>query len=115
MTTVYPSSNGYFQQHNVPCHKAHAISEFIVLKWPPQSSAVNQIEHLWDVVGRDIRIMKVLPTNLQQLCDAIISVWTKVSEKCFQNLVESVPRIIRAALKAKGGSSKVPCDKTSGQ
>ncbi len=46
MTTVYPSSDGYFQQHNAPCHKAQIISdwflehdnEFTLLKWPPQIS-----------------------------------------------------------------------------
>ncbi len=43
MTTVYPSSDGYFQQENAPCHKAQIISdwflehdnEFTLLKWPP--------------------------------------------------------------------------------
>ncbi len=43
MTTVYPSSDGYFQQDNAPCHKAQFISdwflehdnEFTLLKWPP--------------------------------------------------------------------------------
>ncbi len=25
MTTVYPSSDGYFQQDNAPCHKAQII------------------------------------------------------------------------------------------
>ncbi len=43
MTTVYQSSNGYFQQDNAPCHKAQIISdwflehdnEFSLLKWPP--------------------------------------------------------------------------------
>ena len=42
MTTMYPSSDGYFQQDNAPCHKARIISnwflehdnEFTVLKWP---------------------------------------------------------------------------------
>ncbi len=75
MTTVYPSSDGYFQQDNAPCHKAQIISdwflehdnEFTLLKWPPQSPDLNPIEHLWDVVERDIRIMDVQPTNLQQL------------------------------------------------
>ncbi len=28
MTTVYPSSDGYFQQDNAPCHKAQIISDF---------------------------------------------------------------------------------------
>ncbi len=59
--------------------------------WPPQSPDLNPIEHLWDVVEREIRIMDVQPTNLQQLRDAIMSIWTKISEECFQHLVESMP------------------------
>ncbi len=47
--------------------------------------------------------MDVQPTNLQQLRDAIMSTWTKISEECLQNLVESMPRIIEAVQKAKGG------------
>ncbi len=49
------------------------------------------------------------PTNLQQLRDAIMSIWTKISEECFQHLVESMPRRIRAVLKANVqlGTSKV--------
>ncbi len=50
MTTVYPSSDGYFQQDKAPCHKAQIISdwflehdnEFTLLKWLPQSPDLNQ-------------------------------------------------------------------------
>ncbi len=53
MTTVYPSSDGYFQQDNAPCHKAQIISDwflehdnkFTLLKCPPQSPHLNPIEH----------------------------------------------------------------------
>ncbi len=111
MTTVYPSSDGYFQQDNAPCYKAQIISdwflehdnEFTLLKWPPQSPDLNPIEHLWDVVEREIRIMDVQPTNLQQLCDAIMSIWTKISQECFQHLVESMPQRIKTDLNAKLG------------
>ncbi len=114
MTTVYTSSDGYFQQDNAPCHKAQIISdwflkhdnEFTLLKWPPQSPDLNPIEHLWDVVEREILIMDVQPTNLQQLRGAIISIRTKISEECFQHLVESMPRRIKAVLKAKGGPTR---------
>ncbi len=114
MTTVYPSSDDYFQQDNAACHKAQIISdwflehdnEFTLLKCPPQSPDLNPIEHLWDVVEREIRIIDVLPTNLQQLCDDIISIWTKISEECFQHLVESMPRRIKAVLKTNGGPTR---------
>ncbi len=106
MTTVYPTSDGYFQQENAPCHKAQIISDwflehdnvFTLLKWPPQSPDINQIEHLWDVVEQEIHIIDVQPTNLQKLCDAIMSIWTKISEECFQHLVESMLRRIKAVL-----------------
>ncbi len=99
MTTVYPSSDGYFQQDNAPCHKAQIISdwflehdnEFTLLKGPLQSPDFNPIKHLWDVVEWELHIMDVQPTNLQQLHDAIMSIWTKISEECFQCLVESMP------------------------
>ncbi len=69
------SSDGYFQLYNVPCHKDQIISdwflehdnEFTLLKWPPQSPDLNPTEHLWDVVEREIHIMDVQPTNLQQV------------------------------------------------
>ncbi len=73
------------------------------LKWPPQSPDLNPIEHLWDVVEREIRIMDVQPTNLQQLRDAIMSIWTKISE---EHLVESMPQRIKATLKTKGGPTQ---------
>ncbi len=90
MTTVYPSFDGYFQQDNAPCHKAQIISdwflkhdnEFTLLKWPQQSQDLSPIEHFWDVVERENCIMDVQPTNLQQLRDAIMSIWTNM-EECF--------------------------------
>ncbi len=111
MTTVYPSSDGYFQQDNAPCHKAQIISdwflehdnEFTLLKWPPQSPDLNPIEHLWDVVEREICIMDVQPTNLQQLRDAIMSIWTKISE--VSNTLY-MPRRMKTVLKAKGGPTQ---------
>ncbi len=95
MTTVYPSFWCYFQQDNAPCHNTHIIldwflehdNEFTLLKWAPQSPDLNPIEQLWDVVEREIPIMDVQPTNLQQQHDTIMSIWSKISEECFQHLV----------------------------
>ncbi len=113
MTTVHHLLM-YFQQDNAPCHKDQIISdwflehdnEFTLLKWPPQSPDLNPIEHLWDVEEREILIMDVQTTNLQQLCDDIMTIWTKISEECFQHLVESMPRRIKTVLKTKGSPTR---------
>ncbi len=96
----------YFQQDN-----AQSSNRPRLVSWTSQwvhftqmASTVTRsqsIEHLWDVVEREIHIMDVQTTNLQQLCDAIMSIWTKISEECFQHLVESMPRRIKTVLKAK--------------
>ncbi len=108
----------YFQQDNASCHKDQIISdwflehdnEFTLLKCPPQSPDLNPIEHLWDVEEREILIMNVQTINQQQLRDAIMTIWTKISEYCFQHLVQSMPRRIKTVLKTKGvqpGTSKM--------
>lgn len=56
-----------------------------LLKYPPQSSDLNPIECLWDVVKQEIHYMDVQATNLQALCDGIVSIWTKICEECFQH------------------------------
>jgi len=45
---------------------------------------------LQDVVEQEIYIMDVQLTNLQQLRDAIMSIWTKISVENLLQLVESV-------------------------
>jgi len=114
---IYPSSDGYFQKDNAPCHKTRIISnwllehvnELTVLKWPPQSPDLNPIEHLWDVVERELCALDVHPTNLHQLQDAILSNQcnpTNISKECFQHLFESMPHRINSVLKEKGGQTQ---------
>ncbi len=113
MTTVYPSSDATSSRitHHVTKLKSSQTG-FLNMTMCSlysnglQSPNLNPIEHLWDVVEREIHIMDVQPTNLQQLCDAIMSIWPKISEECFQHLVESMPRRIKAVLKAKGGPTR---------
>jgi len=50
--------------------------------------------------------LDVHPTNLYQLQYILLSIWANISKKWFQQLVESMPRKIKAILKAKGGQTQ---------
>ncbi len=100
------------------CHKAQIISdgflehdnEFALLKWPPQSPDLNPIEHLWDVVERKIRIMDVPLTNLQQLRNAIMSIWPKSLRNVSNTLLNLCHEELRQFWRQKRvqlGTSKV--------
>lgn len=43
--------------------------------------------------------------HCQQLCDAVLSIWAKISEECFQHPVESVLQGIKTLLKEKNKQS----------
>jgi len=68
----------------------------------PQSPDLNPIEHLWDVVF----VLDVHPTNLHQLQDVNLSIWANISKECFQHLVKSMPRRIKAVLEVKVGQTQ---------
>lgn len=50
---------------------------------------LSPVEHLWDVVEWETRRMNVKLTNLQKLCDAILSTWTGITIEC---LWKSMPQ-----------------------
>lgn len=50
----------------------------------------------------EVHIMDVQLTNRQQLRDAVMLKWIKVSEECLRNLIQTTPQRINAVLKANG-------------
>ncbi|KAK3560338.1 hypothetical protein QTP86_006422 [Hemibagrus guttatus] len=73
METLFPDGCVLFQQDNAPCHKAEMVQEwfddhnnqFEVLTPPPNSPDLNPIQHLWDVLDKQVRSMETPPYNLQ--------------------------------------------------
>ena len=112
--TVFRDGCGFFQQDNAPCHKAKMVqesfeepnNEFEVLAWPPNSLDLNPVEHLWDVLDKQVQSMEAPPRNLQDLNDLLWTSWCQIPEQTLRGLVESMPPQVRAVLAAKGGPTQ---------
>lgn len=60
------SSNGYFRLDNAPCHRTQVISDWFhehdsessFPQRPSQSLDLSPVEHLWGLVGEEIKCMK---------------------------------------------------------
>ena len=98
-----------FQQDNDPKHTskraegwfdAHKVAKF---PWPASSPDMNIIEHAWDILDRKLGTCHRLPTNLDQLWEALKKKWEKLDLNAVRALYESMPRHV-AALKEAGGS-----------
>ncbi|KAK3549732.1 hypothetical protein QTP86_007743 [Hemibagrus guttatus] len=82
METLFPDGCGLFQQDNAPCHKANMVqewfdehnNEFEVLTWPPNSPDLNPIQHLWDVLNKQVRSMETPPRNLEDLKESTANI-----------------------------------------
>ncbi|KAK3539129.1 hypothetical protein QTP86_026698, partial [Hemibagrus guttatus] len=62
-------------QDNAPCHKAEMLQEwfddhnnqFEVLTPPPNSPDLNPVQHLWDVLDKQVRSMESITSQLTGL------------------------------------------------
>lgn len=104
---------GYiFQQDNDPKHTSRVASEFLAKKkikklpWPPSSPDMSIIEHVWDQIDRRVRARDHLPTNKEQLWEALQEEWVNFPMESLRTLYESMPHRIEALLKAKGQATK---------
>lgn len=91
MATVCPSSDGYLQQCNTPCHNAQ-----IILDWLLEQDRVLKcfqmayLEHLCNVVERDIPIVDVQPTVVRLPSDDVVPMRPKSQRNVFSALLDAM-------------------------
>lgn len=101
-----------FQEDNAPIHTAKKAAEWkdenmiVSLPWPAQSPDLNPIEHVWDRLERGIRQRTTPPKNIHELAVAVEEEWFKLDSNFLENLVESMPRRIKAVIESKGNPTQ---------
>lgn len=100
-----------FQQDNDPKHTSLLCRNYLeskenegvlqFMEWPPQSPDINPIELLWDELDRQVRTMR--PTSKSHMWECLKRAWYSLDVKKLQKLVERLPRICQAIIKARGG------------
>src|SRR3979490_3407271 len=101
-----------FQQDNDPKHTSRKgrnwmeENDITLLDWEPQSPDLNPIEHLWNHIKLQLCKYEALATGVWQIWERVAEVWNAIEPEVCQKLIESMPRMVEAVIKAKGGNTK---------
>ncbi|GFV93828.1 transposase domain containing protein [Trichonephila clavipes] len=76
------------------------------MSWPPNLPDLNQIEHIWEVMGQQLRVQRPPIHNISNLRDLCLNIWYNVSPAIYQGLVSPMRSRVETVLRAKGGSTR---------
>lgn len=101
-----------FQDDNARPHRAGLVNEYLEevgierLDWPALSPDMNAIEHAWDQLKRAVRSRRNPPRTVGDLRVAAVEEWENLEQQSLNNLVNSMPRRVRALRLARGGITR---------
>lgn len=103
--------NSCFMQDGAPCHTSRSTMLYLEQKkicllsdWPPQSPDINIIENIWSILKTKVSKFKI--KSSEDLWNVTLKVWNEIPTKTINDLYESIPRRLKAVVKAKGHHCK---------
>lgn len=105
--------NDFILMHdNARPHVARVVRQYLIdvgietMEWPPRSPDLNPIEHVWDMMGRQVRSRVPAPETLEELRNVIIDIWAQMDQNDIRHLVEGMHRRMEACIRARGGNTR---------
>ena len=98
-----------FQQDNGRPPVARIVQAFFqrrrvsLLPWPICSPDMSPIEHVWDMVGRQLICQGPPAPTLDVLWTHMQTAWRDILQEDIQGLFDSIPRRIETLIAAHGG------------
>ena len=77
-----------------------------VLDWPSRSPELNPIEHIWDELGRRVRLQVNPSQTLGDLEHALVEQWRRLPQVVFTNVLRSMRKRCVAVRDARGGHNR---------
>ena len=98
-----------FQHDNAPAHSAIHTKEWLMdniiptIEWPDKSPDINVIENAWGAMVLDVYQGYRQFDYIDDLKEAIVAAWDRLSLKYISNLIKSVPTRLANVLLMRGG------------
>ena len=91
-------------------HGAAATQEWLnthvrwLKPWPANSPDLNPIENVWGMLTRQVESRN--PKSVEEYSSALDDAWAEMDQAKIRNLIDSMPRRLRAVIDAEGGNTK---------
>ena len=101
-----------FQQDNAPSHRSKFTMKWFkessipLLFRPPSSANISPIEPGWHKLKKALWALLHLPTTIQELCAAILSVWDMLPIEDVDKHINRIHDCVEAILATKGGHTR---------
>lgn len=97
-------AGGIFQQDNAGPHTGRIVTEALagipVLPWPANSADLSIIEHVWDMIGRQVNDNP--PRTVATLERQVKRIWNNLDQDAIRHLYDRLPARVEKCIEMQG-------------